>query len=278
MHVDVPPGVSASDGGRRVAPSSLHVGAYVHVSGYEEPSRAIRATSLAVMHPVVDIHGSLTWKGGVATVRTSTGQTYTLRFAPSSSVRSSVTGIALKPSDIPTGSSVHARGIAGSDGTIAVTALTVRLRSVTLRATISAMDPKSLTVGGQSVRLQPTTVFEQGSKTIAPTDLVVGDDVTVYGYRLGPTTILSRKILLHRRLLGIDGTVASIDGNAFSLSAADGTHQVLVGPTTIVSGPAGTVLAAGMKVHVTGYLRGDGVLLATRLRLTLVKAVVSPTP
>jgi cytoskeletal protein CcmA (bactofilin family) len=98
-------------------------------------------------------------------------------------------------------------------------------------------------------------------------DIVSGDDVTVYGYALSGGTIVARKITVHRRLLAVDGTVASITDQSFVLTAADGPHTVLISGATAVLGPVGTVLAAGMKVHVTGYLRGDGIILATRVRI-----------
>jgi hypothetical protein len=42
---------------------------------------------------------------------------------------------------------------------------------------------------------------------------------------------------------------------------------VLVSTSTLIIGTVGTILASGMKVHVTGYLRGDTAILATRVRI-----------
>jgi hypothetical protein len=98
-------------------------------------------------------------------------------------------------------------------------------------------------------------------------DIVVGDDVTAYGYTLKGNVILARKVSVHRRLLGLDGIVASVNDASFDLTASDGSHTVFVNGTTLIFGVAGTTLAPGMKVHVTGYLRGDAVVLATRVRI-----------
>jgi hypothetical protein len=118
-----------------------------------------------------------------------------------------------------------------------------------------------------SVRLTTSTTYFQGSHTLTAADIVVGDDITVYGYSLSGGAMVARKIAVHRRLLALDGIVASITDQSFVLTAADGSHTVLVTSATAVLGPAGAVLAAGMKVHVTGYLRGDGTILATRVRI-----------
>jgi hypothetical protein len=97
-------------------------------------------------------------------------------------------------------------------------------------------------------------------------DVVSGDDATVYGYSLTANTLLVHKISVHRKLVGVDGTVSSLTVNGFLLHASDGDHRIVAASSTPVTGIATTV-SAGANVHVTGYLRGDGVILATRIRV-----------
>jgi hypothetical protein len=42
---------------------------------------------------------------------------------------------------------------------------------------------------------------------------------------------------------------------------------VLVSSSTVINGGTSSAMAVGMSVHVTGYRRGDGVILATRVRV-----------
>jgi hypothetical protein len=64
----------------------------------------------------------------------------------------------------------------------------------------------------------------------------------------------------------VDGTVASQTVDGFMLDAADGPHRVLVSGSTVFTGMPTSGPTPGLAVHVTGYLRGDGSILATRVR------------
>jgi hypothetical protein len=101
----------------------------------------------------------------------------------------------------------------------------------------------------------------QGSQSLQLSDLVVGDDLTVEGYAAKDAT-LARKLLVHRPLVGLDGVVQATGSGGLTLSSVTGTVRVVVGPNTQVSGSVST----GSRVHVTGYRRGDGVILATKIR------------
>jgi hypothetical protein len=95
-------------------------------------------------------------------------------------------------------------------------------------------------------------------------DIVVGDDVTIYGYGVRPDTILARKVLVHRRLVAMDGIIVSVATGELTVTGATGNTRVLMSDLTALSGD---VPATGLAVHVTGYLRGDGVILATAVRV-----------
>jgi RNase P/RNase MRP subunit p29 len=144
----------------------------------------------------------------------------------------------------------------------------VRLTHASVRATVRSISGDALVVqnGTQAmtVRVTAETVIAQGSHTIGLQDLVVGDDVTADGYQLGTDTLLGRKVLVHRKLVGVDGMISSLTADGFSLATASGDIRVIVGTATVVVGSP----AAGATVHVTGYRRGDGSILATRVRVT----------
>jgi RNase P/RNase MRP subunit p29 len=271
VRIDLPAGITPKDGGHAVSLTQLGRGAYLHASGYTELSKALRAVAVTVLHPTLDLRGVLSWQGRTATVRTAGGDSYVALFGRRSAISASRLAGSLRSADIPGGTSVHVVGTVDISGSLAVQTLIARLHSATIRAKIGSMDATGPVVEAAGsevhVRFIPSTTFFQGSHPLTAGDIVTGDDVTVFGYALSGGTIVARKIAVHRRLLGLDGVVASVTGQSFVLTAADGPHTVLVSATTVVSGTAGTVLAAGMKVHVTGYLRGDGTILATRLHI-----------
>jgi hypothetical protein len=271
VRIDVPMGIVPRDGAQGVTLVQLGRGVYLKVSGYTELSKAVRALSVTVLHPSLDLHGILTWQGRISTVRTSGGERFVCLFGKSSAISASHLVGHLRASDLPAGTSVHVLGTVGTSGSLVVQTLIARLRSTTVRARTDSMDGTGLVLkpAGSTVRVRliASTTLYQGSHALTAADLVIGDDVTVYGYVLSGGTIVARRVAVHRRLLGEDGIVATISGQSFVLTAIDGAHTVVVSPSTLVIGTAGTVLASGMKVHVTGYLRGDSTILATRVRI-----------
>jgi hypothetical protein len=223
-----------------------------------------------VDHPALDLPATVVSTDGGVTIRTSSGDQFRLRISRSTELSSLYGSIAITVSDIPPGVKVHVQGVVGSDGTLAVRSLVVHLHSVTVRGVLTQLGSPLLTLqtstGTSRIRAGPGIQVEQGSRVIELSDLVVGDDITVYGYT-GAQSVLARKILVHRRLVGLDGTVAETSSDGFSLTTSAGPVRVLVSATTVVSGSSVTI-AIGLKAHVTGYRRGDGVVLATRVRLT----------
>jgi hypothetical protein len=271
VRIDLPSGIAPRDGAHAVSLAQIGRGAYLHVSGYAELSKAIRAVAVTVLHPTVDLRGVISWQGPIASVRTVKGEMYLCRFGKSSAISASRLAASVRPSDIPGGTAVQVVGTLDISGSLAVQTLVARLHSATVRARTDSMDANGLVLkpAGSTVRVRLTsnTTYFQGSHALSEADIVVGDDVTAYGYALSGGAIVARKITVHRRLLGLDGTVGSITGQSFVLTATDGPHTVLVSFTTVVIGTAATVLATGMKVRVTGYLRGDATILATRVRI-----------
>jgi hypothetical protein len=163
---------------------------------------------------------------------------------------------------------------------VTVQELDVRLTSLTVRGQVGQMSGSTWTVqvagASKTVRLMAATIFAQGSHTLMASDVVAGDDVTVYGYGVRGNEIMARKILVHRRLMGVDGTIASLTDDGFVLTASDGSDRVILSPTTLITGGTTADLVAGAAVHVTGYRRGDGVLLATRVRMGKKRSGSSP--
>lgn len=269
LTVDVPRGVTATDGGHRAGP--LHVGAYLRARGYVEQPGMVRAVTLQVLHPTLQLSATVVSTGQMITVETARGDRYRLRFSSATEISTQNEQLTLTPADIPRGARVRVQGTMRSDGTLAVSQVKVRLSTVTVQGSVSAIVGSVITVkapdGSVRVRVGAYTVYAQGSHVLALGDIVVGDDVTIYGYGDGPGLVLARKVSVHRKLAGLAGQVASLTSDGFVLNAADGPHRVIISPATIFTGGSSADVKVGMSVHVAGYRRGDGVILATRVRL-----------
>lgn len=267
--VDVPPDVRVRDGTSRRGLSSLHPGTYLEVHGYAESSGRIRATAIDILHPSLDITGVLVTVLPALTLQTTRGEQYRLSLTAQTQISAERAAIELAARDLPAGVHVHVVGTMRSDGTLAVQQLVARLQSVTLAGSVQAVASSSMTLGmptgGQKVRIESVTSVVQGSKSIDLASIVPGDDVTVDGYRAGGGWIIARKVTVHRRLIGLDGYISALAGDSVSLTVSTGaTVQVEISDATQITG--GTI-ALGWDVHVTGYRRGDGVVLATRVRV-----------
>jgi hypothetical protein len=202
-------------------------------------------------------------------VATAGGERYRLRIPSGVQIVASRSQLPLKPEDIPVGVRVHVDGTIDNTGRLLVSAMTVSLSSVTLQGRLTEIDPGWVVhtaAGDFHLRLQSDTPIAQGSHLLTPADVVPGDAVSVYGYTLAQSTVLVRKIDVHRKLEALDGTIAALNPDGFVLQSVDGQHRVITAASTIISG-VGTTVAQGLSVHVTGYLRGDGVILATRVRI-----------
>lgn len=266
--VDLPSGAVALDGSRRLRPNSLPVGVYLQIRGYVEATRALRATVIRLLHPALDITGTLVRGANGMTVRTAEGEDYRLVFGSGVQIIADAGQVDLRVGDLGVGMRVHVEGTMRSDGSLATTSVTVRLAHVTLRTRVAVVGMGKIGVGAgadaQEVRITGATTIVQGSQPLLLSDVVVGDDVTVYGYRVGSASLIARKMLVHRRRIGIDGVISSVSGDGLSLTTGSGTVQVLTSPATTMTGSPPTV---GLPVHVSGYLRGDGAVLATSVRV-----------
>ena len=134
--VDLPAGVLPRDGAHAIALRQIGQGAYLHVNGYLESSKIVRATAVSVLHPILTLHGVLTWRGRIASVRTSAGDSYTATFGKSSSVLANHLDVPLRPVDIPGGTAVHVVGVVALSGSLAVQTMTAQLHSTTVRAKV----------------------------------------------------------------------------------------------------------------------------------------------
>jgi hypothetical protein len=201
-----------------------------------------------------------------------------LRFSAAAVVEAARSHLALPPEEIPVGTRIHATGTVGSDGALVVTEISAQLPATSIRGKISTIDAMSITLssGSGEVRgsLAESATVDQGTHALAVSDLVVGDDVTLYGYRV-VSGVLVRKVLVHRPRVTVTGTVASISSDGFSVSASDGTHRVIVSGSTVVTGDS---ISVGMAAHVSGYRRGDGAILALSVKLTKPKIISNRTP
>jgi hypothetical protein len=271
VDVDLPVVVNVSDSGQKLTPNAIHNDAYVQVNGYVESSGAVRAVTVNVLHPQLDFSATILARAPTAVARTSRGDRFQLRFSKGTQISTGQEGLALKPTDIPVGAKVHVRGTVRRDGTVAVTQIDVRLVTETLRAAVTAITGQAITLetdtGLVRVRVSDRTVITRASETLSLADLVAGDDVTVYGYNGGPGVVFARKISVHRARIGLDGTVSAVSADGFLLDAGDGSHRVMITSSTVITGGATSTIQVGMLVHVSGYRRGDGAILATSVRI-----------
>lgn len=266
VKIDLGGNPSVTDAGHRTTPSSLHVGAFIEARGYTSGSLPLRATSIRVLHPSLDITGTLSLGAAGPTVHTSTGETFRLRVGSGTQVSGGRVSVSITLDDVPAGTHVHVMGTVESDGSILVTTAVVHLASVTTAGTVGSVSSSGLSVvtaaGTLTVRAGTSAEIVQGSHVLRLADVVPGDTVTVEGYQ-GNGVVLLRKLLVHRPLVGLSGVVQAIGSDGLTLSGSVGVTHVLVGPETQVTG----TVATGVTVHVTGYRRGDGVIVATRIRV-----------
>jgi len=245
----------------RIARDGTSIGTDVAIHGFTVAT-TVYGVALQILHPSLDLTGVAAIQGKTIILIRTNGDRYVLQLAPNAPVTTVRATMTLTMDEIPSGVHLHATGQLQTDGTLRLSALTVHLASVSLRAPVTSLAPHRLSVGGKPVSVVSQTRLLEGSRVVTLADLVVGDDVTIDGYdaRAG---ILAREILLHRRLEAVDGTVEALSDNGFALTTATGTIQVV---TTAATDSGGLVPAVGLSLHVTGYLRGDGTILATRLR------------
>lgn len=270
--IDLPTGVTVvDDSGRRLALTALHVGTYVHIDGYDEGGSKVRAASIQVQHPSIIVSGAIVASGSPLVVRSPALGDYRVRISSATSISSGRAQIVLLSSDLRVGTQVRVQGTVRTDGVVAAEQIDVRLVHAVLRGAVTTTAPGSMMVdvdGVQiEVRLQDDTQYVQGTHDLAAADLVVGDDVSADGYRVSPTTIVARKIAVHRRLEALDGTVTTVNPDGFTVATSAGSTRVITSDSTVYAGAMSGGVAVGEHVHVSGYHRGDGVILATHVRV-----------
>lgn len=266
----VPAGVRPTDDGKVLALTALHMGAYLSAHGYREPDASLLATVLTVTHPRVEVAGTVLSAGHILVIETRDGTRVSVRLPAGTPISTGSAHVPLTPATIPVGISVRVHGTVSSDGTVVASMVTVHLRAWTVRAPATSVGSAALTLtlstGEITVTLEEGAVVEQGARVIKLSDIVPGDDLTVYGYVFGPKTLLARKIDVHRLRVTVTGTITSLETGGFTL---DGRSRVILLPDTALQ--TATSPTVGMMVKVRGYRRGDGAILALSVRS--VKAV-----
>lgn len=265
--VDLWSGVRITDAGKKVG--SVHRSAWVLVNGYDVAAGHVHPSSIAVQHPAVQLSATVVSTKGTLTVVTSSGTTYVVRVHAGVSVDVGRYGLSVGIADLPAATRLHISGVMQSDGSVLASSINALIRSSILRGNVNSTTPHlTVDVAGMALtmRLAAGVMVVQGSRASSIDDLVLGDDITLHGYLLAHNVVLVRSIDLHRRLAAFDGTAASLTPDGFILQAAGGTARVIVSASTLISGIAPSV-TAGATVHVTGYVRGDGVIEATRIKI-----------
>jgi cytoskeletal protein CcmA (bactofilin family) len=262
-------GAKVTDAGKVKSWLAIRKDAYLAATGYVEPSLALRTDKAEILHPALDMTATVIATAPVFLVETSTKDQYRLNFLPATQISTGAAQVLMGQADISTGTSLRFSGKVASDGSVSLTAIALRLKKITVRGQITSIQAPDLHIqsstGSIEIKIQPHTTVAQGSRSLQLSDLVAHDDVTVYGYSGRPGIIFARKLSVHRKLLGFTGSVESATSNSFELSAADGLHRVLLGPAVSFSGGSVDDITTGRNLHVTGYLRGDGSVIATRI-------------
>jgi hypothetical protein len=139
--------------------------------------------------------------------------------------------------------------------------------------TVTANDGTSLTLetsDGWSRTIDTTgVVLTDGTATITPADIAIGDDVSIAQTRNADGSFTVTGIALLPA--SVSGTVATVGTDSFTVTLADGTTQTVnVTATTTWYVPGSTApgisdLAAGRQVAAEGKLAADGSLDATRV-------------
>ena len=75
--------------------------AFLRVSGYLLLTKALRASSVSVLHPIVSVRGVLSWHGHSASVLTTSGESYQASFGKNTVVVASHLDATIHPQDTP---------------------------------------------------------------------------------------------------------------------------------------------------------------------------------
>lgn len=280
ISIHLSPGVQVIDGAARVATGAIKPGVYLHVHGYEEGDGSILAESIEVVHPAIEVVGVVVRAAPHLVVRDVNGQRVAITLSPTITISTGSSRLALRASAIPLGVTVRVYGRVGREGEVVATRITVHLVHLTLRGKVTTLAAGGLSVdagsGPQRILLAPNATIRQGTHPLRLADVVVGDDVTVVGYAFGAGTILARTLDVHRTRLTVTGTISALTTRGFSLTGANGDTQVVTNAATQVA--VGVTVQVGAVVKVSGYLRGDGVLLAGEIRPGKIKGVADYEP
>jgi hypothetical protein len=225
----------------------------------------------AIVHPVLRIDGTLASAAPIPTILSAHGDRY--RLATSSSTRITVrqSNVRLALTDIPARAPLQVHGIVLTDGRLAVDQIAVSLPQATLQGRVDSNHGGTFTVRTSSrtvmVHVGGSTPVYQGKNSLARSDLVVGDHVTVSGYA-GRVSIIANKILVHRSRVDTSGSVLGLTADGFRMQTSNGVRTVIIG--SVAGNPTVTVptLSVGAPVRVVGFVRGDGVILAWQVNLT----------
>lgn len=274
-------GAKVNDAGRIKSWSAIHKDAYLQATGYVQPSQALRTSKAEILHPLLDLTAIVLSSASGLLVQTATKDQFRLAFLPTTQFSTGGAQVIMSRADIPPGTHLRFTGKVNSDGSVSLISLALRLTKITVRGFITGIEGQDLrtqgSTGSLQIKIQSLTLIDQGSRTLQLTDLVVHDDVTVYGYSGGPGIVFARKVSVHRKLVGLTGTVESVTSGSFALAAADGSHRILFGTSVIFSGGSVSDITTGKSLHVTGYRRGDESILATRITFKKSKKI-KPTP
>ncbi|HUO83636.1 MAG TPA: DUF5666 domain-containing protein, partial [Thermoanaerobaculia bacterium] len=182
-------------------------------------------------------------------------------------------------SEILPGDVVEARGIEVSPGVIEADKIQVEspeLEEAEVVGVVQSVGDASLVIetetdGVLTVNVTDRTRIKRRGNPIALSDIFPGDLVEVGGVWVDASTILASAIAVEVQEMEIEGTVDSIEGDAFVVSTAEGPITVVVtSATRFKRGSANvslTDLVVGDLVEVKGFRIDDTTIEAHRVSI-----------
>ena len=225
--------------------------------------------------------------GPTIAARARNGATFTITTTSATTFKEAGSTVAL--SAVQANEHIRVLGIRNQAAkTIQAKSVVIVLPSVT--GVVTAVNGSTLTVTGRNavrstITLGGNAKIEQAGQSATAQAISVGSLVTAQGTVGSDGTFTALRVII--RLPQFAGTIAAVNGTAFTLHTAQGkTLSITPAPTAVyVTGKRGAIsttttaptFTVGERVQVVGSLSADGTIL-TALRIRIAPASAQPVP
>jgi len=265
-----------TDEGRRAHESAIQVGIYVHVTGFRLGGGAEAALTVAVLHPTIRVSGEVVAdRGSRLTISRTSGQMVSLAFPRHVDALSTKTGQWFPAWRIPSRSHLSVRGVQEA-GWVRVGSARLLLRSRLDHGVVTALGATTFRMSALGTRTVVhagrLTKITEGRNPVSFGSIEVADAVSVRSYADVRGGLLAHSVDIQRKSTTRTGFVSNLSNDSFDLLLRDGTRRhVNIRSWTVLlhngSQIAMSNLADGDKVKVSGHLRPDGQVDATKIDL-----------